>query len=365
MGELVLAQSEFSRGLAIAAGILAALWLLISAARMLMFPRPEQVWITNIVFRLTQAGASWLSRHLVDAVQRHRVLGSFAPVALLLLPLVWSIGLIFAFSGIYWGMEGGSFLAALELSGSSLTTLGFVGAPSSLSRSVAIVQAVLGLAIVALVISFLPTFYGTFSRREAAVARLTIYAGRPSTPLELIVRAHRVDQLQTLNKRWDSWEQWFVELEETHTTFPTLVYFRSSVHNRSWLSAAETILDSAAMIIALQLTAQTGEARTMLRAGCFSLREIASYFDISSDADSMTVDGLDVSREKFESLVDELADHGVPIRVSRDRAWQSYAGWRREYDRAVAGLRAEIIDVPSHWELERLYGQAFDDEPPG
>ena len=58
-----------------------------------------------------------------------------------------------------------------------MTTLGFVAAPTFETRLIAGIEAMFGVALVALMISFLPTIYGTFSRREIAVGRLTTRAG--------------------------------------------------------------------------------------------------------------------------------------------------------------------------------------------
>jgi hypothetical protein len=340
------------RGIAIVFGITCAIWLLLSMARTFTFPRPERVWLTTTLFRVARHLAAAIARRFPTQEKRHWILGSFAPVVLLSLPFFWSIGLILSFSGIFWGIDGGSYGSALELSGSSLTTLGFVDADSLLTRSVAIIEGLLGLAIVALVIGFLPTFYGSFSRREVSVGRLTVRAGSPPTPLEFIVRLHRIDRLSNVSERWDEWENWFVEVGETHTTFPALIFFRSARHDRSWLTAAETALDTAALVTALELVRSTGEAQTLIRSGYLALREIADFYNIPPELDLRSHDDLSISRAQFDTLVDELAHHGVFTTVSRDAAWAAFAGWRINYDQALQGLRNLVVDVPSHWELE-------------
>ncbi|MFT7476145.1 MAG: hypothetical protein ACI81L_003093 [Verrucomicrobiales bacterium] len=340
------------RGLAILLGVACSIWILLSMARTFTFPRPERVWLTTSLFRIARHLAATAARRFQSQERRHWILGSFAPVVLLSLPLFWSIGLILSFSGIFWGIDGGSYASALELSGSSLTTLGFIEADSLLTRSVAIIEALLGLAIVALVVGFLPTFYGTFSRREVSVGRLTVRAGSPPTPLEFIVRLHRIDRLTNVSERWDEWEDWFVEVGETHTTFPALIFFRSARHDRSWLTAAETSLDTAALVTALELVRSTGGAQTLIRSGYLALREIADFFDIPPEIHPRKHDELSISREQFDTLVDELAHHGVFTNVSRDAAWTAFAGWRINYDQALQGLRRLVVDVPSHWEID-------------
>ena len=56
---------------------------------------------------------------------------------------------------------------------------------------VAFVEAALGLGLLAMLISYLPTIYGSFSRREVSVSQLAVRAGTPPSAPEMIIRAHR------------------------------------------------------------------------------------------------------------------------------------------------------------------------------
>ena len=78
-------------------------------------------------------------------------------------------------------LDGAAISHALELSGSSMLTLGF-DSPHGLSRQLAsFAAAAVGLALLAVVIAYLPTLYGTFSRREQLITKLTVRAGAPSS----------------------------------------------------------------------------------------------------------------------------------------------------------------------------------------
>lgn len=275
------------------------------------------------------------------------MLGAFAPTVLIMLPLIWSIGLVGFFGAIYWGITDGTIGDAIDLSFSSLTTLGFVAAPTNASRVIASTEALMGLAIVALMISFLPTLYGTFSRREIAVGRLTTRAGEPPLPAEFIKRLATIDRLEHIGDLWDDWEDWFVELGETHTTFPALIYFRSSNPDRSWLAAAEVALDTAALVTAAGLVEPTGQADTMIRSGYLALRSVADFYRISPESDSINT--LSVERHEVDAILDELAAAGVDLPPDRDAVWREFAGWRINYDQAVVGLRDLVGDLPCHW----------------
>ena len=101
-------------------------------------------------------------------------MGRFAPVALLLLPLAWAALIIIGFSGIFWALGVDPWRDALVLSGSSITTLGFRTTDDLPTLLLSITEGLIGLGIFALLISFLPTIYGAFSRRETAVGKLHI-----------------------------------------------------------------------------------------------------------------------------------------------------------------------------------------------
>ncbi len=339
-----------ARVCAVVVGAIAAAWFLASAVRTMVIPRPERVWITTTAFRIARRIAHWRARRSSSPATRHRILGSFAPIVLICLPVIWSIGVIVSFSGIYWGIIGGSWLDAVELSGSSLTTLGFTQAPTFLTRMIAIVEALLGLALVAFVISFLPTLYTTFSHREIAVGELTIRAGEPPTPTEFLTRLHLIGRLDQVGARWEEWEEWFVELAETHTSFPALIYFRSARADRSWLAAAETALDTASFITCTHILPRTGQAETMIRSGYLALRSIADFYGIEPEGAPRDRNQVSISRQQFDALWARIEHGGVSIDVDRDDAWEHFVGWRVNYDNALTGLQALVGDVRSHWD---------------
>lgn len=330
-------------------GTLTAIWILISAIRTMVIPRPERVWITSTAFVAARSVARAIANKIPSAHGRHRVLGAFAPVVLIALPLIWTIGLTLSFSLINWSLVGGSFAAAVELSGSSLTTLGFSQPPNFGLRLIAILEALLGLAVIALVIGFLPTFYSTFSRREVAVGRLTVRAGEPPTPAEFLVRLHAIDRIEQVGDRWEEWESWFVELGETHTSFPALIYFRSPRPGRSWLAAAETALDTAAVVTSCRIVASTGQAETMMRSGYLALRAIADFYGVEPERDPTERESISVARQQFDQLLDRLETGDIEIHGSRDEVWDRFAGWRVNYDMAIDGLKHLVSETPSHW----------------
>ena len=84
------------------------------------------------------------------------------------LPGLWVALVLIGFTAIFWGTGVHPFTEAFATSGSSLFTLGF-DRPRGTGRIVLeFIEAGIGLGLVSLMISYLPTIYGAFSRREAA-----------------------------------------------------------------------------------------------------------------------------------------------------------------------------------------------------
>src|SRR5262249_16857049 len=154
----------------------------------------------------------------------------------------WALLLIIGFIPIYWSIGNHTLSESIYLSGSSITTLGFLQPVGAAENVLAVAEALLGLAIVALLISYLPTLYGLFNRREDEVMKLDVRAGSPPTANEMLIRYWRIGQIGRLDDTWETWEDWFSLVEESHTSFPALAFFRSQRPNSSWITCAGAVL---------------------------------------------------------------------------------------------------------------------------
>jgi hypothetical protein len=314
------------------AGVVAA--VVVSAIRTVVVPRGEPVLLTRVVFVTVRKLLAPLLHPRRSYLKRDRIMARYAPTALMMLPLAWALGVIAGFTLIYWALVQRGFDEALLLSGSSLTTLGFERADDA-TMHLTIIEALLGLALVALLISFLPTIYGHFSRREATVAKLASRsqdADGVAHPATFLIRSHAVGGLDQLDEIWRDCEQWFVEIGESHTSFASLVFFRSPSPDRSWITASGVVLDTAALSLSTLDIERSPRASYMIRAGFLSLREVARFFAISFDDAPAPDDPISVTRHEFDEVYDRLSAAGLPVRADRDQAWRDFAGWRVNYD---------------------------------
>jgi hypothetical protein len=209
----------------------------------------------------------------------------------------------------------------------------------------------LGLGLIALLISFLPSMYQQFSRREVLVSQLDTRAGTPPTPLALFRRAGRIGW--DVVELWTEWERWFAEVEESHTSYLALPFFRSPRHDRSWVTAAGAVLDAAALRASSIDKPREWQAELCIRSGYLALRRIAATFDITFDPDPAPDDPISIERAEYEEVLDELAAVGVPIKADRDQAWRDFSGWRVNYDTPLLALCGLLMAPYAPWSSDR------------
>ncbi len=341
------------QGLIFFLGLMIVVMTLASALRTFVLPRSENVFLTRLVFqtvfRLFLLRLYWASSYR----ERDRILAYFAPTALLLLPLVWLICVDLGYMAMFWALGGQSRFDAFLLSGSSLLTLGFAPVQGLAQTILAFSEAVLGLGLVALLIAYLPTMYTAFARREAAVQMLEVRAGAPPSAVTMIERFYRIQGLERLSEQWQMWEVWFTELEESHTSFSPLVFFRSPRPDQSWVTAAGAVLDAAALTASTLELPRDAQAELCIRAGYLALRSIARFYQIPFNPDPAPTDPISVTKAEFETVYDRLADEGIPLKPDRDQAWVDFAGWRVNYDSVLITLAGMIVAPYAPWSSDR------------
>jgi len=342
-----------ARVLAFLAGSATALGVLGSAVRTVVVPRAEPSLLTRAVFRATRAIFDLRVRRASGWNEADRIMARYAPVTLILLPGVWVGVVILAFTPMFWALGSEFPREAFTRSGSSLLTLGFAFGRDLPETVLSFLAATLGLGLVALLISYLPSIYAQFSHREVLVGQLDTRAGTPPSPAELLLRAHRIGWLEQLDDLWVEWDRWFVEVGESHSSLAALPFFRSQHAERSWLTAAGCVLDTAALRTSALELPRTFHAELCLRSGYLALRHVADVFDIDYDADPRPDDPISVTREEFDQLCDRLSEEGLPLRADRDQAWRDFAGWRVNYDRVLLRLCGLVVPPIAPWSSDR------------
>lgn len=334
-------------------GVIVALWTVMSALRTTVLPRSAQVAISRWVYRAMRRLFLIPASPSQPFARRDRVLALYGPTTLLALPIVWLFLIGSAYSFMFWALDTGSLANAIALSGSSLTTLGFVVATTTAERMLAFTEAGWGLILITLMITYLPSIYSTFARRETQVALLEVRAGNPPSAVEMLIRYYRIGWVASAEETWLDWERWFAEIEESHTTFPILAFFRSPQPQRSWVTASGTVLDAAALYVSCIERIPAGPARVCIRSGFLTLRQLADFFGIVFDRDPEPDDPISISRDEFDAAWDQMKEAGLELKADQDQAWRDFAGWRVNYDTVLLAL-AEVTVAPyAPWSSDR------------
>lgn len=345
-------------------GAILVLLTLYSGLGTLVLPRGTRDPLTIFVFKF-----SWLifitpTKLARSYDQRDKVMALYAPISLMLLPATWLLLVMIGYMLMFWAIGVRPIPEAFNLSGSSLLTLGFAqpetyAAPGTAQlnflRVLVFSEAAIGLGLVALLIAYLPTMYSAFSRREQAVNLLEVRAGSPPSAVEWIKRANRNEWLLNIGEQFVTWESWFADLEESHTSLSPLVYFRSPQPDRSWITASGAVLDTAALLLAVvDVPFEDREAKLCLRAGYLALRRIADLYGIKYNTDQLfPQDPISISREEFYQACHSLSASGVPIKGDLEKGWRDFGGWRINYDRPLLSLAALVKAPYAPWSSDR------------
>ncbi len=336
-------------------GLVVVVLTVSSAISTFVLPRSTRSFLNYLVLRLLRKAFNFIFRFVKTYRRRDAIMAYYAPIGLMLLLPVWYLLIALGYAAMYWALGVGTFIGALQLSGSSLFTLGFDPPHGVWMSALALSEAMLGLIMVALLIAYLPTMYAAFSRREQAVNMLEVRAGSPPSALQMLLRFNRIQGLEQLADYWRTWESWFADIEESHSTLAALVFFRSPRSEASWVTAAGTVLDAASLTLSAVDVPYEPSAALCIRAGYLALHEITHSFDIPlPHSPHFPDDPISISRAEFDEALTQLAAAGLPIKADREQAWKDFAGWRVNYDRALIELCKLVMAPFAPWSSDRI-----------
>ncbi len=313
--------------LAALAGAASILLALLDAFQTVILPRRAsgRFRMTRLFYNVTWAPWSRLAHLPRTPRTRETLLSFYGPFSLVLLIALWALLLLFGFACLVYAagsplsdplLTPADFRSDLYISGTTLFTLGLgdVVPRSRLVRELLVLEAGLGLAFFAMLLSYFPVLYGAFSRREVNISLLDARAGSPPSAAELM-RRHAFDGGPgALRQLLEEWERWAAELLESHISYPVLCYFRSQHTNQSWLSALCAVLDSCALAVASVEDLPARQAQLTFAMARHAVVDLAQIFDLRPAPPP--VDRLPAAR--FKVLHDLLCQAG--IRVAPDAA---------------------------------------------
>jgi len=347
-------------------GTVLAMSILISALETVVLPRDGFTRIARFVFAVADR---ILVHRWRNEDRRANLRALYAPIALVSLPLVWMLLVTLGFSFIFWGISQDTVTRAFEISGSSLFTLGFAEPDGGGRIWLTFVEATIGLGLVALLISYLPTIYAAHHEREKGISVMRPFAGSPPSPVDLLGNLHRLGNLDN-PQLWRTASSWMLELDQTHTAFPALSYFPESSAENSWVASVGSMLDAAALYLSASrystednVTDEIKGPMMALAYGMPSVVRIARSTGIPTDRPPLLMElltnasgpapAISITRDEYTGALDRLHDL-IPVpEPERERCWRQFAWIRSGYDQALRGLAGLTMAPPAPWTTDR------------
>jgi hypothetical protein len=346
----------------VAAGGVLLIW---TAARSVVgtviVPRPVGSWLTRWVDKAVSFCYRVAAGHIPDHKRRDRLLAGQAAIILLFQLVAWLAIFFVGFSLLLWPFEPG-ITTAFTTAGPGLFEIGSIRLAGAPQRVIVDIASLTGIVTVTLQIAYLPTLYSAYNRRETEVALLNARAGIPSWGPELLARTHYAlgsgaSTIDTLPDLYAAWERWAADVAESHTTYLPLVRFRSPKSMSSWVTALLSVLDSAALYLALSPSqAPVVAARLCLRSGFICFGDVARAMGIDIPAEPNPSAGISISYEQFLDAVARMRKVDFPIDERKpEDAWTDFVGWRVNYEQAAYAVAYALDVVPAMWSGPRRH----------
>ena len=278
-----------------------------------------------------------------------RMLGLFAPASTVALLVAWLLTLIVGYGLVLFALRDEvrpvppDLGTALYFAATSVLTLGFgdivaTGAPA---RVVVAAAAISGLGVVALVVTFLFSLYGSYQRREIEVVRLQGAAGAPPSAVALLETYATLGLVPRLPVLFTEWERWAAEVLDSHVAYPLLGYFRSSHDNLSWINALGTVLDAASLVLTTICDVPRGEAKLFKRVGTHLVEDI---FNLGFHVGQPT----NLDRASFDAACARLEEAGYTLEAP-DRAWVAFEAGRATYAPRLEAMARYWATPAAQW----------------
>ncbi len=272
-------------------------------------------------------------------------LAAFAPVALIVLILLWAFGLILGYGLILYGVrdqfrpELADFPEAFYVSASTLVPLAYGDFVPELgfARFLIVLESANGVAFGAAAITLLFELYGSFRAREEAVVALDALAGAPASAVQLLETAAAPTMDGILKDTFEEWRKWSAMVLESHLAYPLLVYFRSSHDNEAWINSFGAVMDAAALVItSVEGDESHGAAKLMFTVGNHLVEDIAWVF-------------------RFQPATDPIVERDEYVAQDGDVHWQKFAKQRGRYAVPLNRMAQLLAAPPAPWVGDRSY----------
>src|SRR5437588_2259372 len=276
--------------------------------------------LTRLFYRSVWQPWRVIARAVHNSKRRETLLSVFGPLSLVALLTIWALTLVFAFAMIHWAiglrisspLSSTGFFTDLYFSGTTFFTLGLgdIMPFGVAARAMTVIEASMGIGLLALVIGYFPVLYQAFSRREVNISMLDARAGTPPTAVELLRRHQEAGSMESLQQLLRDWEGWAADLMESHLSYPVLCFFRSQHNNQSWIASLSTVLDTCSLVMVGIDGIPKWQAQLTFKMVRHAIVDIAQIFNTSP----LKHDGGRLTSENLVQLRAALSASSVSVR---------------------------------------------------
>ena len=336
--------------LAVVAGLVVVLVTASDAVSTLVTTRRRRGrhWPTQVFYRRTWRAWVAIGRRAGPEL-REGFLAVYGPLSLLGLLVTWVVLLVAGWGAVWWGLRSrvdgvDGYLDAVYFAGVGFFTVGFgdILPTGPLARILVIVEAFMGLVTMALVIGYLPTLYGAYSRREVQLLSLDDMSDEATTPIGFLEACYLSGGAEAVGSAFTEWERWCDEVFDSHTAYPMLALFRSRQPGQNWLTGLGVVLDAATITLAAVDSPRVGPAARLWRRASRMLQGLLGMPATRLRADPP--DGPPADEAEFREAYQTLARLGAPLHPY-EQAWGEFSRLRGAY---LPGLvtATTLLQVP-------------------
>jgi Ion channel len=295
-------------------------------------------WPTQVFYRRTWHAWVALARRIQPEL-REGFLAVYGPLSLLGLLVTWVVLLVAGWGAVWWGLRSAvdgvdGYLDGVYFAGVGFFTVGFgdLVPTGGLARLLVLVEAFMGLVTMALVIGYLPTLYGAYSRREVQLLSLDDMSDEATTPIGFLEACYASGGGQAVAAAFTEWERWCDEVFDSHTAYPMLAMFRSRQPGQNWLTALGVVLDAASICLAAVDSPRVGPAARLWRRASRTLQGLRGMPTTLRHAPELDAEATEEA--PFREAYERLRGLEVPLRPY-GQAWAEFRRLREAY---VPGL---------------------------
>ena len=180
---------------------------------------------------------------------------SFAPFILISTFLIWMLLLTFGFAIMALGLRNSfsppltSFGEAVYVVGSAVVTTGQSETdPVGFARWLEVAAGFCGLAVLTMAVTYLLGVQNSIERRDTGIFKMRTAAGHPPSALALLEKYAGLGARDELRDVLHNGRDWCATVRQSHSSHPSLLYFRSIGTGSGWPAALGALLDLALIL---------------------------------------------------------------------------------------------------------------------